>query len=239
MRTEIQNFVTSLEKIGSQRIWRRVTDKDGKTIFPGIGYMEDGLAAPSGIEFTGRTVADLGCNMGYYSFLAHGEGALRVDGYDDNFDIIGAARRLAQIKQTPGVSFFCRNIQDPPPQTYDIAMLVDFIGKTILAKGLLNPFLDGLARYSNQMLVLSVRRTYRIKNDLGTTEADLAKWYGHRDIQGNRFRLLDHIARYFSNQWQMLPLFEQDINKPEHSKVVARFVPLDSPHPQEPENIPR
>lgn len=224
----MQHFVTRLEGLGSQRVWRRVTDGEGATIFSGIGHMEDGLADPSGIDFTGQTVADLGCNLGYYAFQAYGEGAVLVDGYDEDIEIIQAANRLSHIKETPGVSFFCRKIQDPPPRVYDIALLVDFIGKTILATGRLNPFLDGLSRYSKKMLVLSARQTYRIKNDLGTTNADLATWYGHQDIQGNRFRLLDYIARHLSDQWQMLPLFDQDLGKPEHSKVVARFVPLDS-----------
>jgi ribosomal protein L11 methyltransferase len=195
--------------------------------------MEDGLADPSGIDFKGKTVADLGCNLGYFSFQAHGEGALQVDGYDKENDIIQAANSLSQLKQTPGVCFFCRDIQAPPPRTYDIAMLLDIIGKTALVKGELNPLLTGLARYSSQMLVISARQSYRIKNDLGTTVEALAKWYGHRDIQENRFRLMDHIARHFSDQWQMLPLFDQDRAKPEHAKVVARFVP------KKPGNPPR
>ncbi|MBU0972195.1 MAG: hypothetical protein KKC20_16205, partial [Proteobacteria bacterium] len=82
MSPEIQTFVTSLEKLGPQRVWRAVTDREGDIVFPGIGHMEDGLAAPSGIDFKDRTVADLGCNLGYFSFQAHGEGALQVDGYD-------------------------------------------------------------------------------------------------------------------------------------------------------------
>lgn len=91
--------------------------------------------------------------------------------------------------------------------------------------------LSGLARYSNQMLVLSVRQSYRIKKDLGTTEEILANWYGDKAIQGSRFRLLDYIIRYFSDQWQILPLLDQDYAKPEDSKVVVRFVPKNTGNP--------
>lgn len=64
MRTEIQTFLTSLEKLGPQRVWRSITDGAGTIVFSRICEMEDGLADPSGIDFKDQAVADLGCNMG-------------------------------------------------------------------------------------------------------------------------------------------------------------------------------
>lgn len=219
-----QALGTMLTHLGPERVWRPVTDADGCLIHKGCGHMEDSLSDPSGIDFKGKTVADLGSNLGYFAFQAHGEGAVLVHGYDQEPEVVGAATLLACLRQNTAVSFFCRDICQPPPRQYDIAMLMDFIGKGIVATGKLTRILDGLSGFSDSMLVLSARRYYRIRNDLGVDAKQMAGFYGWEEIRENRFYLSDHIIRYFSDQWQVLPLTDRDLDKPDHTKVILRFI---------------
>ena len=224
-KTDNTNLACCLKNLGPDRVWRSVQDNDGNLIFQGQGFLMDGMAQPSRINFTNKTVADLGCNLGYFSFQAHGEGAKMVHGYDEDAQVIQAANLLKKVRATPGIDFFCKNILSPPPQVYDIAMLIDIIGKQILVTGKLDSLLDGLARYASSMIILTARRFYRIKNDLKTTPEELASQYGTADIQANKFNLMDHIIRHYSAQWKFLELHEDDKKKPEHTKVMLRFVP--------------
>lgn len=221
-------LIHCLEALGTDRVWRQIEDNNGNLIFQGQGELVDALSQPSGINFKGKTVADLGCNLGYVSFQAVKEGASLVHGYDFDSAVIQAATLLKAYRSCSNIHFFSKDILLPPSQTYDIAMLIDFIGKQIIAKGELNPLLDSLARYATSMLVITARASYRIKNDLNTTPEKIAVHYGTEHIQGNSFNLMGHIIDRYSDQWQAIQLKDSDKNKPDHSKVMLRFVPLKS-----------
>lgn len=211
--------------LAPDQVWRPVRDESGRVVLAGMGYAEDGLASPSGIDFRGKRVADLGCNLGYFSFQALDEGAAEVHGFDADPAVIRGANAISRGRN-PKAQFFCGNITDRPDRTYDIAMLIDTIGKKTVASGKLNRLLDGLAAWSHDMLVLTVRRSYYLNKDLKTTASRLASMYNCHVPPGHSFQLMDHIVGYFSNAWQARALPREEAEKPSHAKVTLVFTAL-------------
>ena len=75
---------TALKGIDEIRWWHRVTLKDGR-VTPGlsnVSQLEDVFLFPS-LDFTGKSVLDIGCWDGYFSFRAEQLGAKRVVAMDD------------------------------------------------------------------------------------------------------------------------------------------------------------
>lgn len=210
------------------QVWRPVTGASGQVALAGMGYEEDGLACPSAIDFTGKRVADLGCNLGYFSFQALDEGAALVHGFDIDPAVIRAANALSQIRNSKA-RFFCRNILDRPDQTYDIAMLIDTIGKKTVGTGKLTPLLDAVAAWSHAMLVFTVRRSYYVNKDLKTTAAGLAQMYNCPEPWDGRFQVMDYIIQSLSSAWQAHALPPKEVKKPSHAKVTLVFTALAEP----------
>ncbi len=201
----IEELKEILRQIGPGKIWRPVYTPDNQILSDGIGDERDGLAGVLlGFAFQGKTLIDLGCNLGYYCFLAKKAGAARVLGIDTDQRIIRGCELLAQLYQLQDVTFRTQDIttlNDSP--AYDIGMMIDLIGKETIQTGLLPDFLDALERVSRSEMILSVRPIYRIKKHLGNDTRALMAMYSQQYIRNGCFHALDYVRDRFRNQWAM------------------------------------
>ena len=69
--TDAATLRAALAALGPGRVWRPVPGPDGTLLAPGRGPGPECLDAyVAGLDVAGKTVADLGCNLGYFAFLA-------------------------------------------------------------------------------------------------------------------------------------------------------------------------
>lgn len=84
-------------------------------------------------EFRDKTVADLGCNLGFFSFLALDYGAKSVVGYDHLQDIVDCCNGFREVheKEHPQykgkLSFQCLDLRLPSIPTYDVLIVHSLI----------------------------------------------------------------------------------------------------------------
>jgi SAM-dependent methyltransferase len=76
------------------------------------------------IEFSGRTVLDLGSNLGETSRAARERGATMVDGFEYDRYFVDLANMINAYNGTTRVSFFPRDITDPAVyrERYDVVI---------------------------------------------------------------------------------------------------------------------
>lgn len=194
-----------LAEVGPAGIWRPVYDGDGNCLAAGIGEPADGLPeAQVGELFKGKTVIDLGCNFGFYSFLARRAGACRVLGVDSDSRVIQGCRILSQLFALDGVSFTCADIKSYRTfGKFDLGLMVDFIGKDVIKTGGLPLCLAALQACCGNEILLTLRRRYPIGKKLGGAAATLAGLYGEDYIRQGHFHLLDYIQDQLLPRWSL------------------------------------
>ncbi|WP_236024821.1 TIGR04290 family methyltransferase [Arenibaculum pallidiluteum] len=82
--------------------------------YPAIKWRGFAHAIPQ--DLSGKTVLDIGCNAGFYSFEMKRRGAARVVGIDEDERYLAQARFAAEVMEAPEVEF--RNLS-----VYDVAAL--------------------------------------------------------------------------------------------------------------------
>ncbi|HGY89838.1 MAG TPA: methyltransferase domain-containing protein [Planctomycetes bacterium] len=103
-------------------------------------------------DLTGKSVLDIGCCFGFFSFEAIKRGARRVVGLDIDPDSVRKARLLGECLGSPA-EFQCRDIElEPLDEDFDY-----ILGLNILHH-MRNPLalLDHLTRRANEQLILEV-----------------------------------------------------------------------------------
>jgi SAM-dependent methyltransferase len=113
------------------------------------------------IDFEGRSVLDLGSNLGEMSRAARKRGAALVDGFEYDSYFVEMANLINAYNGTTRVSFFQRDItrREIYVDQYDIVMawaVFIYIG----------PLMDAVASIARQGFVME---THRIDNDLDST----------------------------------------------------------------------
>ena len=111
---------TALKGIDEIRWWHRGPLKDGR-VTPGlsnVSQLEDVFLFPS-LDFTDKSVLDIGCWDGYFSFRADQLGAKRVFAIDDPYLRWGGMdgfELVTHFQQTPqrGATIYRRVTQDVP-----------------------------------------------------------------------------------------------------------------------------
>jgi ribosomal protein L11 methyltransferase len=194
-----------LRQVGPGKIWRPVYAPDNRMLAQGIGDSNDGLAGDLlGFAFKGKSVIDLGCNLGYYCFLVKKAGAACVLGIDSDVRLIRGCELLARLFQLEDIHFRAQDITtlDSSP-AYDIGMMIDLIGKETIQTGLLPDFLNALERVSQSEMILSVRPIYRIKKHLGSDTQGLIARYSQQYVRNGCFHALDYVRDRFRNRWEM------------------------------------
>lgn len=201
----LQQLKSILQQVGPENIWRPVYASGNQKLADGIGDQDDGLPLDlSRIDFKGKTVADLGCNFGYYTFMAKHAGAKHVTGIDKDTRIIQGCRILKEMLGVDDVSFMAKDVaKSDGLGTFDTGMMIDFIGKRFVCTGAFMAYLDVLERLSRKEMILSIRPAYHVKKHLGDDFRGLSQKYPGDCIRNDHFYMLDYVLARFDRDWQM------------------------------------
>lgn len=226
----LQEFLALAQAIAPEHRYRTVYDTDFSVLVPGKEAIDaDTLEAFARVGFAGRTVVDLGCNFGFFTFQASRLGAASVLGVDREPRVLDGCALLKQHFTMPNVAFECHDIDDGHSpllsRRFDIAMLVEFIGKTFVVENRVAPALAFLERLSETELIVSVQKIYWIRKELGTTPERLRELYPSRYVCGGDFLLLDYVRDFFAPRWRMEALspMAEGYEKP---RKFLRFTPI-------------
>jgi SAM-dependent methyltransferase len=222
IKQELLNVVAA---VGLNNIWRPVYDAEGNLVAPGAGYVTDGIPDDFPKDrFRGKSVVDMGCNFGYYSFLAKSLGATKVVGIDIDDQLIRGCNLQKAMHSILDV-YFCSEdlLKYNPPEKFDMAMLLDTIGKNFVQTGVLKDFLDAVERCARDEMVISVRTFYRIPKHFNVDPNKLAAIYSDEFIRGNRFYSLEYVQWYFKENWETAYLSSEP-RPDERNKRTVLFV---------------
>ena len=202
---DLQRLQKILEDVGPKRIWRPVYTPDDELLVQGIGEKWDGLLnVLDKLDFKGKTVGDLGCNFGYYTFVIKEAGARHVLGIDSDERVIEGAEILKRMYKVEGVSFQAADIAALTDiDLFDMGIMIDFIGKEMIKNGMIDTFLDVIARMSKSEMILTVRPDYKVKKHLDGDFQGLIERYSDRYVRGKHFYNLDYIRDRFGDDWEM------------------------------------
>ena len=183
-----QECIRLLQDLAPENIWRPVSDEKGHLLADGHEDMRD--TAPGDLasfDFRGKSVLDMGCNLGYYSFLARRSGAGTVLGLDIDPQAIRGCTLLAKLYQMDDIHFICTDFSGfTCSRRFDVVLLINFIGKKSLVKGI-QPVLDVCRRYGGEAVIISARCRYHIRRSFGVEPGVMRKKYGGRYVQGEWF----------------------------------------------------
>ena len=204
----VSRISSHLSRMGTGRVWRPVIGPGGDILAAGSGPAPQILAAyASGVDFAGKTVVDLGSNLGFYSFMARQGGAVRVLGLDSDPDAVEGGRMLAALHGLENVSFEVRDfLREPPAEQADMALVIDFIGRGVIAKGRLDAVLDSAKRHARREIFMTLRPKYPLE-ELPALGEGLLTHYGSHILDG-----VFHLARYardhLGGQWNCRTLHQ-------------------------------
>jgi len=193
-----------LDRVDPENIWRPIYDVDGTLLVDGHGDMRDGSPDDlAQVDFSGKQVLDLGCNFGYYSFLTKRLGAESVVGVDIDEDAIEGCRLLSRLYDFSGIEFLaCDFTELALKQCFDCTLLINFIGKKSLCKGIV-PILEIVRTHSRGDIILSARIVYNISRNLKVLPEQLVDLYGADYVRGDSFYLAEFLHDFFGEQRQM------------------------------------
>ena len=202
---DLQELMEILRQVGSENIWRPVYAPGNRLLADGIGNLGNGLPKDlQKIDFKDKKVADLGCNFGYYTFIVNKAGAGHVTGIDIDRQIIRGCRILKRMFRVDNVSFLATDIAALDGiGAFDIGMMIDFIGKTMVTTGIFREYLNVLERLSKKEMILSIKPVYHIKKHLSSDFQGLTEKYPGDYIRKNSFFTIDYVRDRFSNKWDM------------------------------------
>jgi ribosomal protein L11 methyltransferase len=193
-----------LAALGPTRVWRPVLGPDGER----LAAAGDGREIPElddyigNLELAGKTVADLGCNLGYFAFLARRRGAARVLGLDIDPDVIDVAQALARFHNAPEVTFAaCDFLRAVPETPCDLAMLVDFIGRGIIVKGRVRAVVAAAGNWASREIFFTLRPVYAL-DDLPVARKVLEGLYPGF-VRDDAFYLAEFVAHELGPQWSL------------------------------------
>lgn len=202
---DLQELMEILRQVGPENIWRPVYTPGNRLVADGIGDLCDGFPNDlQQIDFKNKTVVDVGCNFGYYTFIAKRAGASHVTGIDIDKRIIRGCRILKSLFRVEGVSFLAMDIFDSNDVgTFDTGMMIDFIGKTMVTTGIVKKYLNALERMSEKEMLLTIRPFYDVKKHLNSDFQGLTEKYQRDYIRKNSFFTIDYIRDRFDKRWDM------------------------------------
>ena len=213
-----------LKSVGPQNIWHPVVVNGNKLLANGIGDPLDGIRDRDGVlDFEGKTVVDLGCNFGHYSFFVRNAGARDVLGIDMDKRIIRGCEILKVLYDVDRVTFRPLDITKANGiGKFDIGMMIDIIGRDKIRSGAAKDFLDSLERMSQKEMLLTLRPRYHIEKKLGTDIQRIRKKYPVEYIRNSYFYMVDFVRDRFKASWEMHIL--SGPNDPEGTKQTLHFI---------------
>jgi len=217
--TELKDI---LKTVGPQNIWRPVVVNGDDLLADGSGEACDGLAENlSKLDFQGKTVLDLGCNFGYYSFLARRAGARRVLGIDADARIIRGCEIIRVLNGVKGVSFRALDIIGAEGiGRFDIGLMIDLIGTQMIITGAAKALLDSLERLSEKEMVLTLRPRYHIGKKLAGDFQGLKEKYSEDYIRDDYFYAFQYVCNRFQANWEVSVLSPQNDPEVEYKQTL-------------------
>lgn len=211
-----------VEEVGEDLIWRPLYDFERNALAGGVGHDIDGIDPEfEALDFTGKSVCDLGCNLGHFTFHARQCGAKHVTGYDMEPKVINGARKVAALNGVNGVDFtVCDFAYEEPEKIFDLGMLIDILGKVNISKGHLVPILTGLEKRCSSEMLLTFRPIYLVERHLGMSEQAFLELYPQAKIEKGFFSLLDFTKDLFAQNWEMTYLSKPLPNDEQHKRTV-------------------
>lgn len=195
-------LVELLTRMGPQRVWRPVAAPDGKLLAAGSGPSPQTLSGYlGGVDFSGKSIIDLGSNLGLYSFMAARSSARHVLGLDIDTDAVQGAQMLAALYEMDNVDFeVCDFLMDPPARVADMVLVVDFIGRAVVAKGRLDAVLAAAVRLASREIVLTLRPVYPLEElpPLGPVQRE--RYAGH--ISGAILDVAGYVSDWLGPAWK-------------------------------------
>ncbi len=198
----VRQIRARLDRLGKERIWRPVRTPGGELLADGVGWDEDGLPADlCGLDFTGRSVVDIGCNLGHFSRIAAGCGAASVLGVDMDEEVVECAGLLARLHGLDNLEFTAADvIARPLGRTFDISLMIDIIGRGIVRKGKAGLFLDAAASLASETMIHTMRPVYPLA-ELDCSASDLLAHYPPAFVRDESFYLLEYAMDRFAPSW--------------------------------------
>ena len=221
---KIKELEEILKSVGPQNIWHPVVVNDDKLVANGIGDPLDGIRDNNGIlDFQGKTVVDLGCNFGYYSFHVRNAGAREVLGIDIDEQIIRGCEILKALYDVDRVNFRPLDITKANGVgKFDIGIMIDIIGRDKIRTGVAMDFLSSLERMSQKEMLLTLRPRYHIEKKLETDIQSFREKYPVEYIRNSYFYMVDFVRDRFKATWEMHIL--SGPNDPEGTKQTLHFI---------------
>lgn len=215
---------TILRDVGAGNIWRPIYDNDQKLLTTGVEPNDNGLHSDlSRIDFKDKTVVDLGCNFGYFTFFARRQAARYVLGIDIDRRIIRGCNLLMKMYDYDGIDFLVGDITKINGLgRFDIAMMIDFIGKNWVRTGEMNSFLKIIEHLARKEMLISVRPIYDIKKHLQNDLQGLLEIYPPCFIRNNRFHTFEYIKAFFEDRWSAT-VMSPEIDPNESYKKILHF----------------
>ncbi|WP_320174367.1 methyltransferase domain-containing protein [Maridesulfovibrio sp.] len=209
-------------EVGEELIWRPLYDLENKPLAGGIGNEIDGIDPEfKELDFTGKTVCDLGCNIGHFSFHARKQGAREVVGYDLESRVVAGAKKLAGLYCVDNVDFcICNFAKKEPDRTFDMGMLIDIIGKAGIRNGWLDSMLRGLEKRSESEMLLTFRPVYIVDRHLNLTLEEFLEIYPKAKVEDDVFNLLDYVIGFYSENWEMTYISKEHPEKRYYKNTV-------------------
>ena len=202
---KIEELEEILKSVGPQNIWHPVVVNGDKLLADGIGDPLDGIRDSDGVlDFAGKTVVDLGCNFGYYSFLVRNAGARDVLGIDMDDRIIRGCEILKALHGVDRVNFRSLDITKANGVgKFDIGMMIDIIGRDKIRTGTAKDFLNSLERMSQKEMLLTLRPRYHIEKKLQGDFQGLREKYPADYIRNAFFYMVDYACDRFKAAWEI------------------------------------
>lgn len=202
----------SLAALGPGRVWRPVPGPDGTLLAPGCGPGPEALDAyVAGLDVVGKSVADLGCNLGYFAFLAARNGARRVLGCDIDPEVAATANLLAQLHGHTNVAFAARDfLAAPAPERFDLALFVDFVGRGVVAKGKLAAVAAAAEAWARREAFFTLHLAYALDELAVSPEVLAARHPGC--VRDGRFFVAEALAALLGPDWDMRRLTNGRLN---------------------------
>lgn len=196
-----ERLVDLLNRMGPLRVWRPVVAPDGQVLAAGSGPSPQTLSGYlGGVDFSGKSVIDLGSNLGLYSFMAVRSCARHVLGLDIDEDAVQGARMLATLYGMDCVDFeVCDFLMDPPAREADMVLVVDFIGRAVVAKGRLDAVLAAAVRLSRREIVMTMHPVYRLEELPPLGPAQRERYAGN--INGETLDVAGYVSDWLGPAW--------------------------------------
>ena len=207
--SKIEDLMKLIGEVGREHIYRPIYDHESNLLVEGTDPARDELVSDfSKISFQGKSVLDLGCNFGFFSFLARRLGASRVLGVDNMPQIIEGCRLLTSIYGLSNIEFKVADLErlKPGDEQFDIVLLFEYIGKASLKKNKFRTLLSTLASFSRKKLLLVITPIYIIQEELETDPGELARHYSDKYMTKEYFELYSYIKEHLAENWIMQPI---------------------------------